>query len=197
MKKFLVTVPIIFLLGMILTGCSILRKDDPSAKKITFRLDNSALSVDIPFDLKNEVLTEESLGRVAPYVKKYVMKSANEEDMSVLLIGSVYDKQKIERDFNMTFEPDLEGALKGAVGNLQNVQSTEPIKNIKINGLKGKEINGAMKIKFKGDNKLSSAVFRMVTFSKGAEIWMVGVVRRPNDDTLEISNKIFKSINLD
>lgn len=199
MKKFLLTLPIILLATMILTGCSdsILRKEDPSANTTTLRLDNSALSIDIPFDLKNETLTEENLGEVAPYIKKVVMKSADESDTSILIIGTVYDKNKIEKEFGATFEPDLEGALQGAVRNLQNVQNTEPIRDIRLNGLQGKEINGTLKIKFKGDSKLSHALFRMAALAKGSEMWMVCVIRKPGDDTIKISNKIFKSIHLD
>lgn len=197
MKKFLAALPIIFLSAMILTGCSILRKEDPSSNTTRLRLDKSALSIDIPFALKNETVTEDNLGEVAPYIKKVVIKSADEEDISIIIIGSVYDKKKIEDDSGETFEPDLEGSLQGAVRNLDNVQSTQPIRNIKLNGLQGKEINGALKVKFKGDTKLSPAVFRMVAFAKGSELWLVGVIRRPDDDTLKISNKIFKSINVD
>ena len=86
--------------------------------------------------------------------------------------------------------------MHGAVGNLKNVQHTNAVKDVNINGLRGKEITGTVKIKFSGDNSLSLANFRMMAFAKGAEFWMVGVVRKPNNSTLAISNEIFKSIKL-
>lgn len=193
-KNFTVLVALMFSVLM-LTGCSALMKDDPTAQETTISLDKSALTVAVPYPLKNGDISEH-LGDAAPYVKQYLMKTSENEELIVLIFGFAYDKAKLDREFGVDFEPDLEGGLHGAVGNMQNVQHTDAVRDVNINGRRGKEITGTVKVKFKGDSSLSLANFRMMTFAKGADLWMVGVVRKPDDSTLAISNKIFKSIRL-
>ena len=194
MKKFFTTLMTLVISAAMLTGCSALMKDVPP-KPITIRLDDSALTVKVPFIMKDGNM-EDHLGNAAPYVKQHLMKTSETDEMVVLIFGVAYDKRKIEQEYNVIFEPDLEGGLHGAVGNLKNVQHTNPVKDVNINGLRGKEINGTVKIKFNGDSSLSLANFRMMTFAKGSEMWMVGVIRKPNNSTLAISYEIFKSIKL-
>lgn len=180
---------------LMLTGCSALMKDAASLKAMTLQLENSALTVKVPFVMKDGNM-DDHLGDAAPYIRQHLMKTSENDEMLVLIFGFAYDKKKIEREYKTIFEPDLEGGLHGAVGNLKNVQHTNAVKDVNINGLRGKEITGTVKIKFSGDNSLSLANFRMMAFAKGADFWMVGVVRKPNNSTLAISNEIFKSIKL-
>ena len=193
-KVFAVLVTFAFSVIM-LTGCSALMKDDPSPKAMKFQLENSVLTVAVPFPVEDGNM-ENYLGDAAPYVRQHLMKTSENDEMGIMIFGFAYDKRKIEQEYNIIFEPDLEGGLYGAVGNLKNVQQTNAVKDVNINGLRGKEITGTVKIKFSGDNSLSLANFRMMAFAKGAEFWMVGVVRKPNNSTLAISNEIFKSIKL-
>ena len=180
---------------LMLTGCSALMKDAASLKAMTLQLENSALTVKVPFVMKDGNM-DDHLGDAAPYIRQHLMKTSENDEMLVLIFGFAYDKKKIEREYKTIFEPDLEGGLHGAVGNLKNVQHTNAVKDVNINGLRGKEITGTVKIKFSGDKSLSLANFRMMAFAKGADFWMVGVVRKPNNSTLAISNEIFKSIKL-
>lgn len=195
MRKIFAILVIFAFSVLMLTGCSALMKDAPSPKAMKFQLENSVLTVTVPFPVKDGNM-ENHLGDAAPYVRQHLMKTSETDEMVVLIFGFAYDKRKIEKKYNIIFEPDLEGGLHGAVGNLKNVQHTNEVKDVNINGLRGKEINGTVKIKFNGDSSLSLANFRMMTFAKGSEMWMVGVVRKPNNDTLAISNEIFKSIKL-
>ena len=195
MKRIFATLMTLVISAVMLTGCSALMKEDSSPKPMTIRLENSTLIVNVPFVMKDGNM-EDHLGNGAPYVRQHLMKTSETNEMVVLIFGFAYDKRKIEQEYNIIFEPDLEGGLHGAVGNLKNVQHTNAIKDVNINGLRGKEINGTVKIKFNGDSSLSLANFRMMTFAKGPEMWMVGVVRKPNNSTLAISNEIFKSIKL-
>lgn len=189
-------VALLFMISaVLLTGCSLLVKEDSSPEATNLKLENSALTVNLPFPVKNGSM-EGHLGDAAPYIKQHLMKISENDEMVVLIFACAYDKRKIEREYDVIFEPDLEGGLHGAVGNLKNVQNTTPVKNVNINGLRGKEINGTLKIKFNGDSSLSTAKFRMMTFAKGSEMWMVGIIRKPNDSTLAISNEIFNSIKL-
>lgn len=195
MKKLFATLLAVVISTVMLTGCSILRKEAPSPKVMTLQLENSALKVAIPFPMQDGNM-EGHFGEAAPYIRQSLMKSAETDEMVVLIFGFLYDKNKIEREYNINFEPDLENGLYGAVGNLQNVQHTNDVKDVNINGLRGKEIDGTVNVKFPGDSSLSLANFRMMAFAKSAEFWMVGVIRKPNNNTLSISNAIFKSIKL-
>lgn len=195
MKKFFATLLAIIISAVMMTGCSLLRKEAASPKAMTLQLENSALTVAVPFPMTDGNM-EGHFGDAAPYVRQSLMKSSENREMVVLIFGFVYDKKKIEREYKTIFEPDLEGGLYGAVGNLQNVQHTNDVKDVNIKGLRGKEITGTLKIKFPGDSSLSLANFRMMAFAKGADFWMVGVIRKPDNDTLAISTEIFKSIKL-
>ena len=195
MKKLFATLLAVVISVVMMTGCSILRKDAASPKAMTFQLENSTLTVAVPFPMTDGNI-EGYFGDAAPYVRQYLMKTSENDEMVIMIFGFAYDKRKIEQKYDIIFEPDLEGGLHGAVGNLKNVQHTNAVEDININGLRGKEITGTVQIKFSGDNSLSLANFRMMAFAKGAEFWMVGVVRKPNNNTLAISSKVFKSIKL-
>ena len=195
MKKFLTFMLTIFISAAMLTGCSPLRKDNPAPETTTIRLENSELTLEVPFPLKDGNM-EGHLGDAAPYIKEALMKSSETDELVVLIFGVNYDKNKIEQEYGVIFEPDLEGGLLGGVGRLKNVQHTDAVKDVVIGKLHGKEINGAVKLKFKGDSSLSYAEFRMMTFAKGSEMWMVGVIRKPGESTATVSNEIFKSIKL-
>ena len=193
-KKFLTALLIVVASVSLIAGCGDSKKEIVPLKTTTLQLDKTSLEVGAPFELSD--MTVDDLEGGEAYVKKVIIKTNDQYDVIVMAWGYVFDKEKIESQTGKPFTPSVDGALLGAVGNMKNIQSTDPVKDVVINGMNGKEINGKIKIAFKGDKELSTAELRMVAFGRGDELWMVGVIRKPNDKTKTISDAVFNSLKI-
>lgn len=190
MKKFLALICAAVLL---LAGCTSTAEE---LKTASIQLDKSSLEVAVPFELSKEKINDIDTAAMATYIKKDVMRSGEDNGLMIMLLGVTYDAEKIERDTGSKFVPSLDGGLLGAVGNINGVERTDPITDFEVNGMRGRQITGAVKITFKGDSEPTIAEFRMAALGEGSDFFMVSTVRKPNSDTLAVTDKIFNSIKI-
>ncbi len=178
----------------LLAGCGSSDKKDLPMKTVTIRAEKSSLEISTPFDLNDDTLKD--LGGMEDLIKKYVMKSAEKDGVMIVASCTVFDKEKIESQSGQPFAPDLQGGLLGAVANTKNAKSTDSIKDVEINGIRCKSVNGVVDVKLAGESSSSECEFRIVDFAADNEFWMVMIVRKPNDQTKRIAEAVFNSLKL-
>jgi len=174
-----------------LTACG---SDNSGAKVTKIRAEKSSLEITAPFSLMSAPLDE--FDGMETYIKKSEVKAADENGIILAVTSVVFDKQKISAETGEEFVPDLEGALKGAVENMEHVKNSGGVTDVEINGIHAKEITGSAEVEFSGASNPSPCEFRAVSFADDGEFWMVFMARKPDDKTKAVADEIFNSLKL-
>lgn len=186
---------LVFIVSMgLLVGCSTSKKENQSFITTTLCADKTTLQISTPFKLKES--NEHDLGGMEAYIKKDITKSAQKDGIMIMAVEFVFDKDKIEAETGQQFTPNIEGAVLRAVGNIKTLRSSSEVKEVVINGITGKEIEGTLDMKFDDNTGDSRYEFRTRAFGRGMEVWLVTVVYKPSDVNKRVSDAIFNSLKL-
>ena len=192
------------LVMMLLTGCGVglldmLKHDNPTLDKKTFQLNSSTLEIGTPFELENINLDQ---GEFDKYIVKSVYKAGHDNEVMVKIEGISIDVAKLEADIHEPFIYDLDEAIKAAVDGLggNNIWDRKmgSVKNIEINGVKGREVSGTLRQGKQGDSKSATGSYRICVFFKGTDAWYVAIVWDNKDKHNEekIAAGIYNSIKI-
>ncbi|MCR5834643.1 MAG: hypothetical protein K6G55_08375 [Selenomonadaceae bacterium] len=175
----------------------------------TYKLNNSSLQIAVPFEMKetpeevqdmknmNEARENEAVDQILIY--KGTAQSGN---VDVKIFATDFNKEKIEGEMGEPFNPNIEGALQGAIAHLANSEKfksfkkKDPIRDITVNGMNGKEFTASIEYKSNKDEEAGLSEVRMVAFLKGEEMWMVGALRDDSDDAKKVTDTIINSIEI-
>lgn len=162
----------------------------PPLKKQTIHIQNSSLEIDLPFELKDIEVPESE--QIKQYIYHYVAKAGGNDDFWVEISGACYNRAKIEVDTGKPFVPDLDNSLSMGIDNMAKASSRikeakiEERKNITLNGMSGRQIDGSIIYKKRNNTTIIPAShFRGVAFSKNDNMWSVLVCCQKNDSVGE------------
>lgn len=165
---------------ILMTNCALAA----DSKVSTISLESSSLEITAPFEL-----TEDKKG-----TGKEITYSGKGNGIMMMVFGVSYNAEELKSKFGEVNNSDIEKALLETLVNEKDIARMDPIKDVKVDGVSGKEITGAMNLQADDKDKSKNIEFRMTAFTKDEKFWLVAVFREPTNETQAVSDKIFSSI---